>query len=81
MEQLSKARCKCVGTKQTLKALEKKEAKTVYIAQDADAHVTEPLIKMCQEQNVPLVRIPTMSELGKACEIKVGCASAAILSE
>jgi large subunit ribosomal protein L7A len=78
---LESAAKKTVGTKQTLKALEKGLAKKVYIASDAEHHVIKPLLKMCEEKGVPVVMIDNMKNLGKACGIEVGCASVAVLEE
>ncbi|NPV26986.1 MAG: 50S ribosomal protein L7Ae-like protein [Firmicutes bacterium] len=81
LERLKAARKKTIGTKQTQKAVEKGIAKVVYLAQDAEAHVTKPLLQLCQEKSIPVVFIDTMAVLGKACGIDVGSASAAIVEE
>ncbi len=78
---LESARKKTVGTKQTLKALEKGLAKKVFVASDAEQHVVKPLLQKCQEKGIPVVMIDTMKNLGKACGIEVGCASAALVEE
>lgn len=78
---LESAKKKIVGTKQTLKALEKGLAKKVFIASDAEQHVVKPLLRYCQEKGIPVVTIDTMKDLGKACGIEVGCASAALIEE
>lgn len=78
---LVSAKKKSVGTKQTIKALEKGLAKTVFIASDAEQHVVKPLVRHCQEKGVPVVTVDSMKDLGKACGIEVGCASAALIEE
>ncbi len=78
---LENARKKTVGTKQTLKALEKGCALKVFIASDAEQHVVKPLLRHCQEKGIPVTMIDTMKNLGKACGIEVGCASAALIEE
>jgi large subunit ribosomal protein L7A len=78
---LVSAKKKSVGTKQTIKALEKGLAKKVFIASDAEQHVVKPLIRHCQEKGVPVVTVDSMKDLGKACGIEVGCASAALIEE
>lgn len=80
-ETLKRARQKTVGIKQTLRAIEKGSVKCIFIAEDADAHVTRPIIELCRDQRVEIVSVPTMLELGKACSIQVGAAVVAILSE
>ncbi|MBO8169382.1 MAG: ribosomal L7Ae/L30e/S12e/Gadd45 family protein [Thermoanaerobacteraceae bacterium] len=79
LEEIKNAQKKTVGTKQTLKAVKKGTAKKVFVAEDAEAHVTADVIKLCKEKDIPLVRVPSMKELGKACDIKVGAATAAVL--
>lgn len=78
-ERLLSSRKKTVGAKQTLKALERGQAKTVYVAKDADRFVVEPIIQLCSEKGVPIIQVDTMQLLGKACRIEVGCAVAAII--
>lgn len=79
MERLKNARKKTVGTKQTQKAVEKGQARLVYIAKDAEERITSPLISLCKEKGVEIVVVESMIELGKVCGIKVGAASAAII--
>lgn len=78
---LVSAKKKSVGTKQTIKALEKGLAKKVFVASDAEQHVVKPIIRHCQEKGVPVVTVDSMKDLGKACGIEVGCASAALIEE
>jgi len=78
---LSSARKKTVGMKQTIKAVDRDQARVVFIAQNADRHVVEPIIKSCLDKAIPVICVDTMQELGKACGIDVGCASAAIIEE
>ncbi len=79
MSSLATARKRTVGTKQTLKALEKGLARQVFVALDAEQHVIRPLIQMCQDKNIPVVEVDYMKDLGKACGIEVGCAAAAVV--
>lgn len=80
-QRLQAAREKTVGTKQTIKALKRDLVKTVYVAENAERLVVEPILATCREKQVPVVRVDSMKTLGKACGIKVGCASAAIVQE
>lgn len=80
-KRLQAAKEKSVGSKQTVKALHKNLAKVVYVAVNADKHVTEPVIKVCEEKKVPVIRVDSMFNLGKACGIKVECAAAAIIKD
>lgn len=78
-DQLANARRKVVGTKQTIKALEKEEALSVYLARDADEKVLRPVVSLCEIKGIEPNYVDTMFELGKACGIKVQAAAAAIL--
>lgn len=81
LAELMTAKKKSVGSKQTRKAIEKGTALKVYIAKDAEAHVTTPIIELCNSRGVEIVYVNSMRELGKACGIQVGAASAAVLAE
>ncbi|HED23496.1 MAG TPA: 50S ribosomal protein L7Ae-like protein [Firmicutes bacterium] len=75
---LSNARQKVVGTKQTVKALEKGSVNRVFIARDAEERVVQPILALCEEKKIEPYYIDTMTELGKMCGIKVKAAAAAI---
>ena len=68
-----------IGIKQVAKAVKRDAATEVFIADDADAKVVEPLETLCTEQNVPVSRVSSMKELGTACNIEVGAAAAAAI--
>ena len=68
-----------IGIKQVAKAVKREAATEVFIADDADAKVVEPLEALCTEQNVPVSRVSSMKELGTACNIEVGAAAAAAI--
>ncbi|MGI6712033.1 MAG: L7Ae/L30e/S12e/Gadd45 family ribosomal protein [Bacillota bacterium] len=70
---------KVVGTKQTLKAVQKNIAVKVFVAEDAETRVLMPLFELCSEKNIEVIKVESMAELGKACGIDVGTASAAIV--
>lgn len=72
---------KVIGAKQVKKAVSNGLAKKVYIADDAEAHVTEPIKILCQEQQVELQVVESMKILGEACGIDVGSAAAALIIE
>ena len=74
-----KGAARVIGVKQVTKAVQKSQADAVFLADDADGHVTEPLLHLADEIGVPVVHVPTMQELGKACSIEVGAAAAAVL--
>ena len=66
-----------VGTKQLRKALENGRAKQVWLAENADPAITEPLEALCLRCNVPCTWVPSKQDLGAACGIEVGAAAAA----
>ncbi|MFL0196179.1 ribosomal L7Ae/L30e/S12e/Gadd45 family protein [Clostridium sp. WILCCON 0269] len=70
---------KVVGLKQTVKAIKNNNAKTVYIAKDADDKIIQSVKALIDEDSPEVVYVDTMKELGKLCGIDVGAATAAIL--
>ena len=69
-----------VGAKQLRKALNAGNARQVYLAENADPAVTEPLAQMCEACAVTYSWVNSMTELGRACGIEVGTAAAAIVA-
>ena len=67
-----------VGAKQLKRALVSGKAKRVYLAQNADPALTEPLEALCRQACVEYVWVRSMTELGHACGIEVGAAAAAV---
>jgi len=70
---------KVVGAKQVKRALRDGKARRVYLAQDADPRVTEPIAELCEQNGVPMQQVPKMKDLGVACGIGVGAAVVAAL--
>lgn len=71
---------KVVGTKQTLKALRTGTAKAVYVAEDADERVVRQVIELAKDQGLPIIKVETMIQLGKECNIEVKTAIAATIN-
>ena len=69
-----------VGAKQLRKALKAGTALQVYLAENADPVITDPLAEMCRESNVEISWVRSMAELGKVCGIDVGAAAAAVIN-
>lgn len=80
-EELASALSRVIGTKQTVRALERGGVAAVYVARDAEERVVRDLKALCLAKGVPVTTVDTMFELGKVCGIEVGAASAAILHE
>ena len=76
---LSKERI-VVGAKQLRKAIKSGRAQHVFLAENADPALTEPIEQMCLEKGVELTWVPSMADLGRACGIEVGAAAAATVA-
>ena len=68
-----------VGAKQLRKALNKGCVRRVYLARNADPALTEPLVAMCRHNGVEFTWVRSMMDLGRACGIEVGAATAAVV--
>jgi large subunit ribosomal protein L7A len=68
-----------VGAKQLRKALNSGSAKFVFLAENADPAITEPIEALCQLNCVEYAWVRSMTDLGRACGIDVGAAAAAAL--
>lgn len=68
-----------IGIKQSIRAISDNQARTVYIAKDADASLTEELVKLSESRQIPIVYAESMKELGRLCRIDVGAATAVVL--
>ena len=66
-----------VGIKQLKKALKNGKAQHVFLAQNADPAITEPIAALCQQNSVDFAWVRSMTDLGHACGIEVGAAAAA----
>ena len=69
-----------VGAKQLKKAVKAGRVRLVFLAEDADPAVTEPLAKLCGDNHIPIAWVSRMEDLGSACGIEVGAAAAAVLN-
>ncbi len=79
LEALKQAAERTVGVKQTEKAVVRQAAAIVYIASDADERVTSKLKELCEKNSVNVDCTETMLEIGRACNINVRAAAAAVL--
>ena len=68
-----------VGAKQLRKAVRAGTVRCVYLAENADPVVTEPIEALCRDYQVQIHWVRTMADLGRACGIDVGAAAAAVL--
>lgn len=70
---------KVVGTKQTMKALQSQQVLKLFVAQDAQEAQVKPLVELAVSRSIPIVYVPSMTELGKACDVEVRTATAALI--
>ena len=68
-----------VGIKQLRKAVSEGKALKVFVAENADPHLTQPIIEKCADDKIPVEYVSTMVQLGQACKIDVAAAVAAII--
>ena len=68
-----------VGAKQLRKAVKAGRARCVFLAENADPAVTEPLEELCIANHIQITWVPSMTELGRSCGIEVGAAAAAVV--
>ena len=69
-----------VGAKQLKKAVAAGRVRCVFLAENADPAITEPLAELCGEWNIQIAWVHSMAELGRACGIEVGAAAAAVVN-
>ena len=69
-----------VGAKQLRKAMNAGNARQVYLAENADPAITEPIEAMCKENSIEYAWVKSMTELGRACGIEVGAAVATVVA-
>ena len=68
-----------VGANQLKKAVKAGRARYVFLAENADPAVTEPLEELCTANHIQITWVPSMAELGRVCGIEVGAAAAAVV--
>ena len=69
-----------VGAKQLRKAMNSGSVFCVYLAENADPAITEPLEALCKHSNVSYAWVRSMVDLGRACGIEVGASAAAAVN-
>ena len=70
---------KVVGVKQLRKAIGRDQIRRVFLAEDADPAVADPVEELAQARAIPITRVCSMKELGLACGIAVGASAAGLL--
>lgn len=67
-----------VGTKQTIRALQKGDLKEVIVAKDASEKVTQEVVEIAEELGIPCTYVDSRKKLGKACGISVSTSTVGI---
>ncbi len=80
LSRLSQSRA-VAGAKQLRKAVLSGAAQEVFLAENADPAITEPIEALCKQHMVACTWVRSMTDLGKACGIEVGAAVAAAVKE
>ena len=76
-----KTKSKVIGVKQSLKAVKAGQALRVYMAEDADPALLEPIQSHCADEQIDVIAVESMAALGQACGIDVGAAVAVLLKD
>lgn len=67
-----------IGTKQTIKAMKHGRISEVFIADDADKHITQKVANLAEELEIPCQHVDSMKKLGKAAGVEVAASTVAI---
>ena len=62
-----------MGLKQSLKALQNGEAKTVIIAKDADESIIEEVKLICDNNNIEVIYVDEMKKIRKSMQYRCWC--------
>lgn len=81
LSDLSHPEKRVVGLKQVQRLARLGQLDRVYIAKDADEHVTQKLLGVCEKHAVAYDMTHTMHQLGNACSIEVGSSCAGVLKQ
>ena len=81
LTELKEASGRKIGIKQSTRALTEGLVAKLYVAKDADPNVVKRVISLADENEDPVVYVETMAELGTACNIDVGAATAVVIKE
>ena len=68
-----------VGAKQLKKAVEAGRARYVFLAENADPAVIEPIVLLCRSEDVQTAWVSRLTVLGRAGGVEVGAAAAAVV--
>ena len=78
MEALKNSAKRVVGIKQVLRALRDGKLLQVYVANDSDTFLYQQVVRAAEAAHVPVVRVETKKDLGRACGVEVSAATAGL---
>ena len=78
LEELNHA-ARIVGVKQLSKALADGTVRKVFLADDADPALTDPVREACTLAGIPVETVASARQLGQACGISVAAAAAGVI--
>lgn len=67
-----------IGVKQSQRAITEGRALKVFVARNAEQHVTRHILELAENAGVEVEFVESMRILGQACRIDVGAATAVI---
>ncbi|WP_430884813.1 ribosomal L7Ae/L30e/S12e/Gadd45 family protein [Fusibacter sp. JL216-2] len=67
-----------IGVKQSSRAITEGRALKVFVARNAEQHVTRHIIELAEAADIEIEYVENMRVLGLACKIDVGAATAVI---
>jgi len=79
MNDLADPAKRVVGLKQVIRGVNEGIFKKIYIASDADEIIRLKVLNACTQMGTSYEEVHTMIELGNACMIDVGAATAGVL--
>ena len=68
-----------IGFKQVVRAVKEDKAAKIFLADDCESKISEPVEQAASQKDVPVFYVPTMKELGTMCGIEVGSSCAVVL--
>ena len=70
-----------VGVNQVKRAIQQGGVVTVFVAEDVEARILEPVLRACVSMNITPVYVSSRHELGRRCGIDVGASAVASYEE
>lgn len=78
LEELNYA-ARIVGVKQLRRALADGRVRKVFLADDADPALTDPIREACTLAGIPVETVASARQLGQACGISVAATAAGVI--